>query len=90
MPDSLDVAEPADEGAELDEKTRHEVVAAQLRGEAKAEGQGTEAVMAAVAEELADLGLKPDEGELHRRYDEVQAELPEVDDDPAGSIDDPR
>jgi hypothetical protein len=90
MPESFDVAEPADGAAELDDKTRHAVVAAQLRGEAKAEGQGPEAVMAAVAEELEELGLKPDEGELHRRYEESEVEVPELDEEPGGSIDNPR
>jgi hypothetical protein len=89
MPDSFDVVEPADGSNDLDEETRHAVVAAQLRGEHKAEGQGPEAVMAAVAEELEGLGLTPDEDELHRRYEEAQVEVPEVDDDPGGSIDNP-
>jgi hypothetical protein len=89
MSDSFDVAEPAEAGGDLDEQTRHEVVAAQLRGEAKAEGQGPDAVVAAVAEELEGIGLKPDEGELNRRYEQVDPDLPLVE-DVGGTIDDPR
>ena len=45
MADSFEVAQSSSEG-ELSDETRHEVVAAQLRGEAKAAGQGPEAVVA--------------------------------------------
>ena len=89
MPDSFEVAHPADGEGGLDEQTRHEVVAAQLRGEAKAAGDGPEAVAAAVAEELEGLGLEPDAGELHRRYEEVDPDLPVVE-DTGGTIDNPR
>jgi hypothetical protein len=90
MSDSFEVAEPTEGEGALDEKTQHEVVAAQLRGEEKAAGQGSEAVVAAVAEELEGLGLRPDEAELHRRYEEVDPDLPVVEDDPGGTIDNPR
>ncbi len=90
MSDSFEVAEPREGEGGLDDQTRHEVVAAQLRGEAKAEGQGPEAVVAAVAEELEELGLKPDESELERRYEEVDPDVPVVEDDPGGTIDNPR
>lgn len=89
MPNNFDVAEPADGATGLDDKTQHEVVAAQLRGEAKAQGQGPEATVASVAEELEELGLKPDEAELHRRYEGVETAVPEVDEDAGGSIDSP-
>ena len=55
-------------------------MAAQLRGEAKAAGQGPEAVVAAVAEELEGIGLEPDPAELHRRYEEIDPDLPELTD----------
>ena len=90
MSDSFEVAEPAEGEGGLDDKLRHEVVAAQLRGEAKAAGQDPETVMSAVAEELKELGLEPDEAELHRRYEQVDPDLPVLEDDPGGSIDDPR
>ena len=77
MPDSFEVAQSSSEG-ELTEEQRHEVVAAQLRGEAKAAGQGPEAVVAAVAAEIQDLGLDPDASELHRRYEEVDPDIPEL------------
>jgi hypothetical protein len=89
MPDNFDVAESADGAAELDDRTQHEVVAAQLRGEAKAQGQGPEAMAASVADELEELGLNPDEAELRRRYQGVEAAVPEVDEDPGDSIDSP-
>jgi hypothetical protein len=84
-----EVVQPGEAGDALDEKTQHEVVAAQLRGEAKAGGRGTDAVIAAVAEELEGIGLTPDEDELHRRYEEVDPDLTAID-DPGGSIDNPR
>jgi hypothetical protein len=77
MADSFEVAQSSSED-ELTDEQRHEVVAAQLRGEAKAEGQGPDAVVAAVAGELEDLGLEPDPSELHRRYEEIDPEIPEL------------
>lgn len=77
MADSFEVAQTSSEG-ELTDEQRHEVVAAQLRGETKAAGQGSEAVVAAVAAELEDLGLEPDPSELHRRYEEIDPEIPEL------------
>lgn len=77
MSDSFEVAQSSSED-ELTDEQRHEVVAAQLRGEAKAEGQGPDAVVAAVAAELEDLGLEPDPTELHRRYEEIDPDIPEL------------
>ncbi len=48
--------------------TPREIVAAQLRGEAKADIARPQAVVKAVAQELAALGLEPDLKELSRRY----------------------
>ena len=79
MPDSFEVAQNSSEG-ELTDEQRHEVVAAQLRGESKAAGQGAEAVVAAVAAELEDVGLEPDPSELHRRYEEIDPDIPELTD----------
>ena len=79
MTDSFEVAQNSSEG-ELTDEQRHEVVAAQLRGESKAAGQGAEAVVAAVAAELEDLGLEPDPSELHRRYEEIDPEIPALTD----------
>jgi hypothetical protein len=64
----------------LDEATRHEMVAAQLRGEERAKGQDPEVVMAAVAQELRVAGFEPDEEELRRRYVAVDPDLPLVED----------
>ncbi|WP_270887801.1 hypothetical protein [Pedococcus sp. 5OH_020] len=92
MSDSFQVAEPAEGEGELDEQRRHEMVAAQLRGEAKAAGQPPEAVEASVAEELEGLGLEPNEQELGRRYEEVDPDLPvtqDRDQDTGSSVDDP-
>jgi len=63
---------------ELDEETRHALVAAQLRGEEKAKGRDPEAVIAAVAEEIRGLGLEPDQQELERRYAAIDPDLPVV------------
>jgi len=64
MSDSFEVVQSSpDDG--LSEEQRHEVVAAQLRGEAKAEGQSADAVVASVAAELEEIGLEPDPSELH-------------------------
>ena len=49
-------------------RTSREIVAAQLRGEAKADTARPQAVVKAVAKELTALGLEPDLKELHRRY----------------------
>jgi hypothetical protein len=60
----------------LGSESAHAVVAAQLRGESKAQDEEPGAVVAAVAREIEDLGLEPDRDELRDRYD-VPAELPE-------------
>ena len=77
MADSFEVVQSSSED-ELTDEQRHEVVAAQLRGEAKAAGAGPETVVAAVASELEEIGLEPDASELHRRYEEIDPELPEL------------
>ena len=79
MPDSFEVAQSSSEDG-LSVEQQHEVVAAQLRGEAKAAGQAPEAVVAAVAAELEDIGLEPDPSELHRRYEEIDPDIPELTD----------
>jgi hypothetical protein len=75
MAENFEVAQSSSEG-ELSDAKRHEVVAAQLRGEAKAAGQGPESVVAAVAQELEGIGLEPNPAELHRRYEEIDPDLP--------------
>ena len=77
MTDSFEVAQSSSED-ELTDEQRHEVVAAQLRGEAKAAGDGADAVVAAVAAELEEIGLQPDPSELHRRYEQIDPDLPEL------------
>ena len=77
MADSFEVAQSSSEG-ELTDEQRHEVVAAQLRGETKAAGEGPDAVVAAVAAELEEIGLQPDASELHRRYEEIDPDIPEL------------
>ena len=79
MAENFEVAQSSSEG-ELSDAKRHEVVAAQLRGEAKAAGQGAEAVVAAVAKELEGIGLEPNPAELHRRYEEIDPDIPELGD----------
>jgi hypothetical protein len=88
MTDNLEVAHSGSEGEPSDEQ-RHEVVAAQLRGEAKAAGRGPDAVVAAVAEEIEGIGLEPNPAELHRRYEEIDPDVPVVlDADDADAADD--
>ncbi len=60
----------------VDEDTSHEIAAAQLRGEAKAEGQSTRDMVSSVADELSGLGLEPDEKELARRYNAGDTRIP--------------
>ena len=48
--------------------TAHAVVAAQLRGESRSRDAAPEAVVAAVAREIEDLGLEADRAELAERY----------------------
>jgi hypothetical protein len=79
MTDNFEVAQSSSED-ELSEQKRHEVVAAQLRGEAKAAGGDPDAVVASVAAELESIGLQPDAGELHRRYEEIDPDVPELGD----------
>ena len=73
MTENFEVAHNAE--GELSDETRHEVVAAQLRGEAKAAGQDAEAVVAAVEKELESLGLEPDKAQLQRRYEEIDPDV---------------
>ena len=54
-------------GQVLDEGSQHALVAAQLRGEARAERDGSP-VVDAVAREIEALGMEPDRTELRRRY----------------------
>lgn len=77
MSDSFEVVQSSSEDG-LSEEKRREVVAAQLRGEARAAGRPAEAVGAAVAAELEAIGLEPDPAELHRRYEEVDPDVPEL------------
>ncbi len=55
-------------GHQLGERMAHEVVAAQLRGEAKAREEDPKVVVASIAREIEDLGLVPDVEELRQRY----------------------
>ncbi|GAB3436987.1 hypothetical protein GCM10027517_07900 [Phycicoccus ginsengisoli] len=61
----------------LGSDTAHAVVAAQLRGESRTPDAEPEAVVAAVASEIEDLGLQPDREELAQRYGQPTG-LPEV------------
>lgn len=60
----------------IDGRTARAIVAAQLRGEARAAGQSTRLVVKSVAAELADLGLEPDVRELARRYNAGETRIP--------------
>jgi hypothetical protein len=55
-------------GHRIARSTGHEIVAAQLRGEAKADEDNPRAVIRSVAREIEDLGLQPDLPELEHRY----------------------
>ncbi|SDP41032.1 hypothetical protein SAMN04489867_2359 [Pedococcus dokdonensis] len=55
-------------GQRVGDRTSHRIVAAQLRGEARAPDTDTRSVVRAVAKEIEDLGLVPDVPELERRY----------------------
>lgn len=57
-------------------ETAHAVVAAQLRGEARARDEEPSVVVDAIAHEIEGLGLVPDQEELGRRY-AVSTALPE-------------
>ena len=52
----------------LGQDAAHAVVAAQLRGESRTRDASPEAVVAAVAQEIEDLGLEADRAELVQRY----------------------
>ncbi len=60
----------------IDDHTSHAIAAAQLRGEAKAEGLSTRLVVWSVAEELEGLGLEPDIREISRRYNAGETRIP--------------
>ncbi len=60
----------------IDDRTSHAIAAAQLRGEAKAEGLSTRLVVRSIADEIADLGLEPDVRELARRYNAGETKIP--------------
>lgn len=77
MGDNFRVGEPH---GDLDDQTRHAIVAAQLRGEEKASGREPQAVIEAVAQELRAIGVEPDEEELRRRYAAIDPDLPVVED----------
>ena len=49
-------------------RAAHEIVAAQLRGEARSGDDSPRTVVRSVAEEIEDLGLLPDVAERERRY----------------------
>lgn len=53
----------------LDGTTSHAVVAAQLRGEARAQDEDDTTALDAVVHEIENLGLVADRPELRRRYD---------------------
>ena len=60
----------------IDERTSHAIAAAQLRGEARAEGLSTRLVVWSVADELSRIGLEPDVDELARRYNAGETRVP--------------
>ena len=62
---------------DIDEPTAHAVVAAQVRGEARVEGDAPETVVRSIAGELEQLGLEPDLAELRRRYRSGETKVPE-------------
>lgn len=55
-------------GDRIERRTGHQIVAAQLRGEARVDDDNPRAVIASVAHEIEDLGLTPDLAELEDRY----------------------
>ncbi len=55
-------------GRRIGDRTSHEIVAAQLRGEARAHVGDPRALVGSIAREIERLGLVPDEDELRRRY----------------------
>ncbi|MEO6413689.1 MAG: hypothetical protein ABIO48_13970 [Pedococcus sp.] len=65
-------------GHRVGDRTSHEIVAAQLRGEAKAQDTDTRSVVAAVAREIDHLGLVPDVAELERRYGQPSVVAPAI------------
>ncbi|MEO5983337.1 MAG: hypothetical protein ABIQ13_13585 [Pedococcus sp.] len=62
---------------EIDERTAHAVVAAQVRGENKVDAEDADAVVHSIATELEQIGLDPDVGELERRYHGGDTRVPE-------------
>lgn len=61
---------------QIDSRTSHAIVAAQLRGESRVAGRSPRAVVHAIAEELQGLGLRPNLRELARRYQAGETKLP--------------
>ncbi|MGG5261090.1 hypothetical protein [Phycicoccus avicenniae] len=61
---------------QIDDRTSHAIVAAQLRGEARAKGRDRRSMVRAIAAELQGLGLRPNHPELARRYDVGETKLP--------------
>lgn len=62
---------------EIDERTAHAVVAAQVRGESKVDAEDADAVVDSIATELEKIGLDPDVAELEKRYHGGDTRVPE-------------
>lgn len=61
---------------QIDERTSHAIVAAQLRGEAREEAVDPRSTVRAVAKELEAIDLDPDLDELGRRYRASETTIP--------------
>ena len=55
-------------GHQVGDRTSHEIVAAQLRGETKAPHNDPRSLVGSIAREMELMGLVPDVDELRRRY----------------------
>ena len=73
MTSGLVVKERADQ---IDARTSHAIVAAQLRGETRAAGRDTSTKVRAIAQELSAIDLEPDVEELARRYNASETKVP--------------